>query len=181
MPRTALIVTFAVLACVVAGASTQADFSGRWTTDPDPAAPAPAGPGGRGGARGDMGSGWGPTITIAQDAARLTVEYAFFARGDMQPPLRFVYGLDGTETKNTVMMGHGMQTQVSKARWDGAKLVITTRHAFVDPATSKPATTEITQTLSLESPTSLVVEATRPGVGGAPATTTRTAYRRLGY
>ncbi len=176
MRKAFLLAASAILSCVVAGAAAQADFSGRWTTDPDPAAPAPAGPGGRGGARGDMGSGWGPTITITQDAARLTVEYAFFARGDMQPPLRFIYGLDGSETKNTVMMGHGMQTQVSKARWDGAKLVITTRHSFVDPATSKPATTEITQTLSLESATSLVVEATRPG-----AATTKTTYRKLGY
>ena len=126
-----------------------------------------------------MGSGWGPTITITQDNARLTVEYAFFARGDMQPPLRFVYALDGSETKNTVMMGHGMQSQTSKAKWDGAKLAITTRHSFIDPATGKPATTEITQTLSLESATSLVVEATRPGVAGGAATTTKTTYRKI--
>jgi hypothetical protein len=126
-----------------------------------------------------MGSGWGPTITITQDAARLTVEYAFFARGDMQPPLRFAYALDGSETKNTVMMGHGMQTQTSTARWDGAKLVITTRHSFLDPATNKPSATVVTQTLSLESPTSLVVEVTRAGVAGGPATTTKTAYRKL--
>ena len=163
------------------GATAQTDFSGRWTTDPDPAAqPAGGAPGaGRGGARGDMGSGWGPTITITQNAQQLTVEYAFFARGDMQPPLRFVYALDGSETKNTVMMGHGMQVQTSRAKWDGAKLAITTRHSFVDIATNKPATTEITQTLSLESPTALVVEVTRPGVGSGPATTTKTVYRKI--
>ena len=199
MSKAVLMASCAVLVCAVAVAATpQTDFSGRWTTDPDPAvqaaaggpggtgpqrgAGAPGGPGGgRGAARGDMGSGWGPTITITQDAGRLTVEYAFFARGDMQPPLRFVYALDGSETKNTVMMGHGMQTQISRTKWDGAKLVITTRHSFVDPVTSKPATTEITQALSLESSTSLVVEATRAGVGGGPATTTKTTYRKLSY
>jgi hypothetical protein len=182
---------FMVGACVASAAVTQTDFSGRWATDPDPAAQPPAGaapqrgagpgaPGpGRGGARGDMGSGWGPTITITQNATSLTVEYAFFARGDMQPPLRFVYGLDGSETKNTVMMGHGMQTQTSRTRWDGAKLIITTRHAFTDPATNKPATTEVTQALSLESPTSLVVEVTRAGAAGGPPTTTKTTYRKL--
>ena len=126
-----------------------------------------------------MGSGWGPTITITQDNASLTVEYAFFARGDMQPPLRFVYALDGSETKNTVMMGQGRQTQTSRAKWDGAKLVITTRHSFIDPATNKPATTDVTRTLNLESPTSLVVEVTRAGVAGGPPSTTKTVYRKL--
>jgi hypothetical protein len=126
-----------------------------------------------------MGSGWGPTITIAQDAMRLTVEYAFFTRGDMQPPLKFVYALDGSETKNTVMMGRGMQTQTSKAAWNAATLVITTAHPFADPATGKPGTAEVTQVLSLESPTSLVVETTRSGVLGGAATTTRTVYRKL--
>lgn len=172
-----------VLAGTTAVATAQTDFSGRWTTDADPAAPqrgaGPGAPGGgRGAARGDMGSGWGPTITITQDAQQLVVEYAFFARGDMQPPLRFVYALDGSETKNTVMMGHGMQVQTSRAKWDGAKLSITTRHSFIDIATNKPATTEITQTLSLES-AALVVETTRAGVSGGPATTTRTTYRKL--
>jgi hypothetical protein len=185
--RRLLVVTLsAALSGAATAAAAQTDFSGRWTTDPDPAT-APEGPqrggrgagGGRGGARGDMGSGWGSTISVTQNADSLTVEYVFFSRGDLQPPLRFVYNLDGSETKNTVMMGHGLQTQVSRTRWDGARLVITTRHAFVDPATNKPATTEVTQTLSLESPTSLVVEVTRAGVGGGPATTTRTVYRKL--
>jgi hypothetical protein len=40
--------------------------------------------------RGDMGSGWESPLTIAQDANRLTVEGAFFAHSDMQPPLKFV-------------------------------------------------------------------------------------------
>ena len=126
-----------------------------------------------------MGSGWGSPITITQDAAKLTVEYAFFGRGDMQPPLRFVYTLDGTETKNSVMMGRGMQQQVSKTAWDGDKLVITTTHSLVDPSTNKPVSSVVTQTLSLESATSLVVESTRAGVLGGPTTTARTTYRKM--
>ena len=125
-----------------------------------------------------MGSGWGPTITITQNATQLTVEYAFFGRGDMQPPLKFTYALDGSETKNSVMMGRGTQAQVSKTAWDGARLVITTVHTFAGPD-GKPMTSEVKQTLSLESPTSLVVEAVRAGVLGGPATTTRTVYRKL--
>jgi hypothetical protein len=187
------VISAVVVACgTLSGAQSKPDFSGRWTTDPDPAAapppaaagragapPPPAAGGQRGGRSGDMGSGWGSTITVAQDAARLTVEYAFFTRGDMQPPLKFVYALDGSETKHSVMMGRGIQRQTSKAAWDGERLVITTQHPFADPETGNPSTAEVKQVLSLESPTSLVVETTRTIPSGAPAKTTRTVYRKL--
>ena len=125
-----------------------------------------------------MGSGWGSNITITQDAGRLTVEYLFFARGDMQPPLKFAYALDGSETKNSVMMGRGIQTQTSKTAWDGDKLVITTAHTFTHPETGQQMTSEVKQKLSLESPNSLIVETTRSGVLGGPPSTTRTVYRK---
>src|SRR5580765_8563325 len=113
--RTLLLVWIAVSWCAgnAGFVSAKPDFSGRWTIEVAP--PAAGAAGGRGGpGRGDMGSGWGSTITIAQDASRLTVEYVFFGRGDLQPPLKFVYPLDGSETKNSVMMGRGVQEQVSK-------------------------------------------------------------------
>jgi hypothetical protein len=125
-----------------------------------------------------MGSGWGPTITIAQEANRLTVEYPFFARGDLQPPLKFVYALDGSEARNSVMMGRGIQVQTSKTAWDGDKLIITTVHTFANPANDQPMTIEVKQSLVLESPTVLIVETTRGGVFGGPPSTTRTAYRK---
>ena len=162
-----------------------ADFSGRWTTDPDPAQAPPAGaaastPGrGRGPGRGDMGSGWGSTITITQNDRQLFVEYVFFGRGDLQPPLKFVYALDGSETKNSVWMGRGEQVQTSRTAWDGARLKITTHHTFTDPTTNKPAATEVVRVLSLESPASLLVETLRPGVSGGPPSSTKTVYRRL--
>jgi hypothetical protein len=158
----------ALLAASLAVVAPPADFSGRWAADP----PAVAN------GRGDMGSGWGSPITITQDAQRLTIEYAFFGRGDLQPPLKFVYALDGSETKNSLMMGRGVQTQSSKAAWNGDALVITTTHTFVDPGSGKPATIDVKQTLSLESPTSLVVETTRASVDGGPANTTRTTYKK---
>jgi hypothetical protein len=169
-----------LLSAASAAAQTRPDFSGRWTSDPVPAEGRGAeGRGGRGQTRGDMGSGWGTPITITQDASRLTVEYAFFGSGDMQRPLRFEYAMDGSETKNSVMMGRGIQSQTSTARWDGETFVITTRHTFTDPSTGKPATADVTQALTLESSTSLVVETTRAGVLGGPATKTRTVYRKL--
>lgn len=178
------------LLTVGAGAQARPDFSGRWTTDPDPAAPtapagagragaSPAAPGQRGGQTGNMGSGWGSTITITQDASKLTVEYAFFGRGDMQPPLKFVYALDGSQTKNSIMMGHGIQQEASKTDWDAGRLVITTVHTFPNPENGQPMTTDVKRVLSLESPTSLVVETTRSGGLGGPANTTRSVYRKM--
>mgnify|MGYP001827547194 CR=1 FL=1 len=110
-----------------AAAQTRPDFSGQWTSDPAPTAQAVGGqantgrgaagaragtPGGADRARagsmrrrvGDMGSGWGSNLTIGQDTNRLTVEYAFFSRGDMQPALVFDYALDGSGTTNSVMI-----------------------------------------------------------------------------
>ena len=179
MRNAAIILALAVAA--QASAQTHPDFSGRWTSDPLPADTAAGGrQGGRGGPPlGTMGSGWGSPISIQQDAEKLTLEYAFFGRGDMQPPIKFVYKLDGSDSKNTVMMGRGIQEQVAKATWAGDKLVITTTHNFQNPANGQPMTQLVTHTLSLAAPTSLLVEVTRAGVlGGAPATT-QTTYRKL--
>jgi len=205
MRRLAFVTAAAAAGFIATGVDAQArpDFSGRWTTDPDPeaaaaegrsAAPgARAGRGGgggggraagrggrRGGGAGDMGSGWGSTISIAQESNRLSIGYTFFARGDLQPPLRFDYALDGSATTNSVMMGRGIQEQTSTAGWDGNRLVIRTLQPFTNPATGEELTVEVTRTLSLESPTSLVVETTRAGVLGGEASTVRTTYRKLG-
>jgi hypothetical protein len=125
-----------------------------------------------------MGSGWGSTLTIAETPARLTVEYAFFGRGDMQAPLKFAFALDGSETRNTVMMGRGIETEVSRCAWDGSALVITTMHPFTDPATGKAVPVEVRRRLTLESPAVLIVEVTRAGVLGGSPTTTRTIYKK---
>ena len=167
---TFLAMTIFSSAAIGSGPLAVPDFSGKWTIEP---ATSVAGPG-----RGDMGSGWGPVLTITQDANRLTVEYAFFTRGDMQAPLTFVYALDNSETRNSVMMGRGVQQQSSRAAWDGDKLVITTIHSFTNPATGKMTTQEVKQTLSLISPASLAVETTRAGVLGGPPSTVRTIYRK---
>src|SRR5262245_65869559 len=107
MTRVAVLATVMMVTLLAASASAQSksDVSGRWTSEDERPAPG----GGRGTQRaGNMGSGWGSTITVAQDEKHLKVEYLFFTRGDMQPPLKFVYALDGSETKNSVMMGRGI-------------------------------------------------------------------------
>jgi hypothetical protein len=149
----------AILMSAAVSAQQAPNFSGQWQRED----------------RNDLGSGWGDVITVTQNDWRLQVEYAHFAKTDLQPPLIFVYDLKGRETRNTVMMGRGIQTQSSHARFIGGKLNITTLHELV--ADGRPLKSEVQQVLSLESPTTLVVEVTRVGVLGGPPTINRSVYR----
>jgi hypothetical protein len=124
---------------------------------------------------GGMGSGWGSPLTIRQQANRLVVEYVFFSTYDLQPPLRFVYALDGAESRNGMMIGHAQSILRSRVSWRDSTLVITT--VYPVPGSTN-TTTEVQQTLTLESPTSLVIETTRTAVGGAPPIVTRTTYTK---
>jgi hypothetical protein len=167
-----------------AAAQAKPDFSGRWSAGPAPAAlsardaaantaaasPPPA----------DVGSGWGRTIAIAQDDRTITIEWQIYSAYDLQPPLVFVHALDGTERVNAFAIGRGVQRQRSRTRWAGDSLVITTTHTFADPVTGRDVPTEIVQTLVLESPTSLVVQMSRPGASGGASPTTRTVYTKGG-
>src|SRR5262245_12375413 len=172
--HTLLAGTFMTLAFATgAPAQTKSDFSGRWTVAPPPQEAE------RGGTpRADMGSGWGNTITLTQTATALTLEWVIFTRGDLQPPLTFVYSLDGSERTNAFMMGRGTEKQISRASWDGGKLVITTKQSFPNLVEGQTVETVVTRTLTLESPTTLVVETTRNGVLGGNASTTRTTYTK---
>ena len=121
IPRFVALWLTAVLPAALS-AQPPADFSGRWTLDAPAIASTPAVPGtpAAAAAPGDMGSGWGSTITIAQDTKRLSVEYTVFSRYDLQPPLTLTYPLDGSVGRNTVMMGRGEQVESSRAQWNGA-------------------------------------------------------------
>jgi hypothetical protein len=125
-----------------------------------------------------MGSGWGATINVEHDANRLSVEYDVFSRYDLQPPLKLIYPLDGSEGRNTVMLGRGEQSESSRAQWDGPKLILVTTVRVSDRAAPKPFTFELRRTLWLESPTTMLVEVTRSGVLGGPSSTTRSIYRK---
>ncbi len=165
-----LVIAVGVAAAVLgsdAGAQERPDFSGEWTV----ATESRRGPG-------EFGSGWGPTIEIAQDADTLTVLWPFYSPGDLQPPLRYRYALDGSAVTTTIQMGRGMQELVSRASWDGNALVITTVHGFDHPADAHRATTTVTRILSLESPTSLVVETRIDGEPGGRPTVSRSVYTR---
>jgi hypothetical protein len=161
-----------------ASAQQPSDFSGHWTLD------APVGGRGRGGAGPTLGSGWGPSFTIVQRGDTLIVERAFFAPGDLQPPMRFRYSLTGARTENRVLMGRGFQRQASTAAWEGDRLVITT--TFDDPTADagRAVTSRVRYTLSSQPagreahPPLLVIETWREGVMGGPASTVRSVYVR---
>ena len=98
-----------VVALAMVGYAQKPDFSGTWT--PDVAADASGG--GMGGGR--MGGG---PMTVKQTADSLTVE-----RQGRQGAMSQTYKLDGSETEITM----GQMTAKASAKWDGNKLVITTK------------------------------------------------------
>lgn len=168
-PGMCAVIALGVLASE-SNAQQRPDFSGEWTEQR-----AAAQGGGGGGPVGDMGSGWGRAFAVAQDAGLLTVQYDYFVRGDLQPPLRFRYALDGSASRNTVMLGRGIQERSSTAAWRGDTLAITTVFHTAEPDLPAGTRVELRRRLWLDGP-SLVVEATRTGVLGGPTTTTRTVY-----
>jgi hypothetical protein len=82
------------------------DFSGTWTLDAA-RSETPPGRGGRGGG----GRGAAGPVTIKQSAAEITIGM-------------LTYKLDGSESINQVQGRGGMQEVKSRAKWDGANLVI---------------------------------------------------------
>ncbi len=108
--RSVLIALLAFVLAIPAMAIAQTpNFSGKWAQDMEKSDPAPQGMGGRGPA--------GPqAYTITQSAAELAIE-----RETPNGVVKSVYKLDGSESVNPG--GRGGEVK-SKAKWDGAKLVI---------------------------------------------------------
>ena len=161
-----------LVVAVPLGAQTP-DFSGRWQLAPDTnptASSARSVP--------KMGPGWGNEVAITQDATTLTVEFTPYVRYDMQPATRLVYRLDGRASENTLNVGRGPQEQTSTAVWDGSTLTLTTVRTFTAARGEKPMTVQTTQTLSLESPTTLVVETTHGAALGGQPSTNRSVYKK---
>jgi hypothetical protein len=160
------------------GASAQArpDFTGTWVRAVE-AAPPVATAGDAGFRMGDMGSGWGTPLTISIQPDSLIIAYVFFGTYDLQPPVRLAYALNGSESQNTIMIGHATTVQRSRIVWRDSALVITTIYPVPREAAATRRTVEVRHMLTLASPTSLVVETTRPGANGTPVTA-QTAYSR---
>jgi hypothetical protein len=171
-----LLIALAVTSSLVGAGSaqTRTDFSGRWIAAQDGPAGPPASPPPTAG----FGGGLGSDVTIIQTEATLTIERAQFSQYDIQPKMTFVYALDGSERRNLVNMGRGPQETTSRATWQDGALQLTTTYRFLDPASGQPATSELQQVFALERTDTLVVSATRSGMAGAPATTSRQTFTR---
>jgi len=120
----------ATLAVATLAFAQKADFSGTWTLDAEASgmaagggAPGGGAPGGGGGGGMRGGAMMAGPMTVKQTADTLTIE-----RGTGETKTTSTYKLDGSESKNT-MMGRGgaAMESVSTAKWDGAKLTITTK------------------------------------------------------
>jgi hypothetical protein len=181
---------FVVLGLFVpAGALAQppVNFSGAWVRAADSTAergPTVATVGDASFRMGDMGTGWGvgapggAPLTITQREDSLVIEYVFFSAYDLQPPVRLAHALDGSESRNTVMIGHATSVQRSRLSWRGNTLVITTAYRLPPEVNPRGGIIEVGQALTLELPASLVVETTRGGVAGGSTTTTRAVYTK---
>jgi hypothetical protein len=177
--RISTLVTLAALSgLATAQAQQRRSFAGEWVlADTAGRRPSVSSQGDASFRTGTMGTGWGSPITITQDSTRLTVQYPYFSAYDLQPPIRLVYGLDGSTSANSVMIGHAASLLRSRAAWRGDTLVITTAYPVPDRGGDQ-ATSEIRQALTLESPERLVVETTRAGPAGSAATRERSVYSR---
>ena len=159
------VLSLCVVLTLVAGAAAafaqaKPSFAGKWTLVPDPNAPAPTGRG-----RGAFGAGLGQAFSAEQNDKTLTVVTTTQA-GEAKA----VYNLDGSESKNPLTFNGNTIDRVSKAKWDGAKLVITTTTNFNGNAN------ESTQTWSLDATGTLVVESM--GNFGGNTTTQKTTYKK---
>lgn len=171
MRRNFLVVAVVLMFGAAASLAAQAkpDFSGKWVMDAAAAPAAPAGGGGGGGGRGGGGrGGFGNEFTIAQNAKTLTITRM---QGDQT--VTTVYNLDGSESKNMVAgRGGGEPTaQVSKAVWDGAKLVVTTT------INAGGNNIEQKRVFAMEG-ANLTIETTQPGRDGGPGTPTKVTYKK---
>ena len=148
------IIAAAMLAVATVAFAQKPDFSGTWAPEPS------ANAGGGGG--GQRGGGGGPMV-VKQTADALTIERTMGENKVTQ-----TYKLDGTESENK-MMGRGGAEMVTKstAKWDGAKLVITTKSAGPDGQERTQS-----QTWALEGG-NLTIE--RPGRDGA---VNKTVYKK---
>jgi len=78
---------------------------------------------------------------------------------DYQPTLKVHYALDGSESRNTILMGRGVQVQRTTDAWEGENLVLTMLWDVPDSDAAEAVTCEVTQTLSLQKPQPAVGEA----------------------
>lgn len=127
---------------------------------------------------GDMGSGWGSSLSFSQRANRLVLEYPYFGAYDLMAPLHFEFALDGREVINEVTIGPGVTRLRTRAVWRGDTLVITTQQAVPPEVGGANVFAEVQRALTLRGSDSLHISTTRVGVSGAPTNTVLATFAR---
>jgi hypothetical protein len=150
-----LLATFAASPAL---AQAKADFSGAWKMNVEKSDPMGGGGGGGGGMRDGV-------TTITQTATELTIVTKF---GENSRTV--TYKLDGSESVNPGMRGGETK---SKAKWDGASLVIESVSNVTGPNGDMQVTSKEVRSLSADGKTMTVVT-TRQGQNGE--TTRKTVY-----
>ena len=141
-------------------AQAKPDLSGTWTFDEAKSEPAPAragGGGGGGGRGGGRGGAPATAMTIKQTPTELTIE-----RTLAQGPQTVVLKLDGTASPASADPG----AAVSKATWDGAKLVVASTQTMQARGGGEPMTVESKDVYSVDGKV-LTIETTRTTPAGA--------------
>lgn len=163
--RPVLVLGTALLIATSAGAQQRPDLSGNWRLNPEKSEIPPAmGQGGRAGGPPDgagagrgigMGMGVPISVYITQTGEKLLLDQKV---GDQARML--TYYLDGRESRNRGMRDSEV---VSKARWDGAALVIESTMSLETPMGPMTLATKEIRTLSEDGNTlTAVVTTTTP-------------------
>jgi len=151
MARTSSLLIAFVLLVTGAAAQEKPSFAGTWKLVGDAADPFMA-----------------PQLTVAQDAKTLTVT-ASTQMGEIKTP----YSLDGTETRAPMDFNGTAFDRVTKAAWNGSKLLLTVKSEF------NGQSFESKSTWSLNTDGTLLVETTRPDFqGGGGPVTSKATYKK---
>lgn len=181
IPRALLAASLLTLS-IEAAAQSHPSFDGTWVLTGDgahtPRATVVAESGDAAFRIGDMGSGWGATLTFERRGERLVLEYPYFSAYDLQAPLHYEFALDGSEVMNDITIGPDATRLHTRAMWHGDTLLITTRQPVPRDVAPAGVMAEVRRALVLESPDLLLIVTTRAGVAGAPANVVRTTYAR---
>lgn len=157
MRRVHAVFSAAVVAILLSTATSAQtpSFAGKWTLVPDPAAQGP-------------GGGLGQSAVIKQDASTMTI-----SRTTQMGEITTVYKLDGSESKNTLNFQGNAIEQLSRTKWEGGTLHVSTSMNFDGNAVN------VTMAMSLDPSGNLIVVSTRPDFqGGGSPVTTKAAYKK---
>ncbi|MBK8247103.1 MAG: hypothetical protein IPK85_06880 [Gemmatimonadetes bacterium] len=126
--------------------------------------------------RGDMGTGWGSPITIAQGRRPSGRDVQLLHGVRPATQVQLAYALDGSESRNPIVTGQAAPP-LDPRSWNGATMVITTQYP-APAGEPPPGALEVRQELTLDAQGRLTVRTSRRGGDGATNTVVAAYMRR---